>query len=172
MALQSGEQGTAAGSPAPGANSASAAAAAAQQAPPSQADLNLLKLCRYILKPSATAAPMDKYRKPAGIGPSVPVAETKQQQQERRDDLKADRKMLDINRDDAVVVQPLPPQERVLRKRKKKVLHDAIDPAWLDLVVPARSSSALMDQLAASKAAIREPEFQNDSEDDEREYQR
>jgi len=60
--------------------------------------------------------------------------------------------------------------ERVLRKRKRKPLVDAIDPDLIDWFVPARSNSALLDELIASKAALKELEFENDSEDDEREY--
>jgi len=67
---------------------------------------------------------------------------------------------------------PLQPRERVLRTRKKKSLGPHIDRDYLDWAIPARSNSSLLDQLTASKAALKEPEFQNDSEDDEREYLR
>ncbi|MFL6547016.1 MAG: hypothetical protein ACJ8LM_17775 [Candidatus Udaeobacter sp.] len=180
------------------------AAAAAPASQSSAEDLDVLKLCAFILKPTATAAPMDKYRKPAGLGPSVLVPRTAVEEQLRRADKQADRSMVDVVRAEPAagdgkdpvrmvdvpaapraaarqappveplpaVVRPLSVPERAARRRKKKVLVDAIDPDWIDWMIPARSTSALLDQMAAAKAAVVEREFQNDSEDDEREYQR
>jgi len=85
--------------------------------------------------------------------------------------------MLDINRaePEAFVVRPLPEPRRALRARKKKAMEqDEFDPEWLDLVVPARSNSNLLDQMAAASSIVvdrpLENESENESEDDDADY--
>jgi len=136
-----------------------------------------LRFFAQMLKPVATAAPMDKYRKPAGIGPTVFVAETKVQAEEHKAERKAERKMLDANRAEpaaAVLVRPLPAvQQREKRIRKSampRIMRDSIDSDYIGLTSFARANSNLLDLLAAQTSMLREREFQNESEDDESEY--
>jgi len=80
--------------------------------------------------------------------------------------------MVDVNRADpaAVIVQPLQSDRKIAATHKKKPLVDAIDPDWLDLVVPARANSGFLDQQLATATTLKEPQFLNDSEDDQADY--
>jgi hypothetical protein len=135
-------------------------------------DASLLKFFATILKPVATAAPTDKYRKPAGVGPTIFSSESKAERDDAKVARKAELKMVDVNRADpaAVLVQPLSAEERKKRQVKPKVRSDGFDSDFIDLLEPARSTSALQDQLLAAAVVRTDPEFQNDSEDDESEY--
>jgi len=116
---------------------------------------------------------MDKYRKPAGVPMTVFTAESKVEAELRREEQKGLRQMLDVNRAEphAFIVRPLPAPRRDLRARKKKAMEqDEFDPEWLDLVVPARSNSDLLDRMAAASSLVVDQEFENDSEDDDADY--
>lgn len=90
-----------------------------------ESEQKLLRFFAQMLKPVATAAPMDKYRKTAGIGPTVFLAETKVQAEEHKVERKAERKMMDVNRAEpaaAVLVRPLP----AVQQRKKRIRKSAM----------------------------------------------
>jgi hypothetical protein len=136
----------------------------------SSEDWRALRTVAQMLKPSATAAPMDKYRKPAGVAVAVLSAESKVQEQLRREEQKGDRKMVDVNRapapGKAQVVQP--PK----RKSKRRVDPNSVDPELLAMTdLMAQGDNADMDLVAAAaQVRLEEPEFDPESEDDDSDY--
>jgi hypothetical protein len=133
-------------------------------------DWRALRTVAQMLKPSATAAPMDKYRKPAGVAVTVMAAETKVERQLRREEQKGDQKMVDVNRapapGKAQVVQP--PK----RTRKRRVDANSVDPELLAMTdLMAQGDESDLDAItAAAQVRSEEPEFENDSEDDDSDY--
>jgi len=133
-------------------------------------DWRALRTVAQMLKPSATAAPMDKYRKPAGVAVTVMGAETKVERQLRREEQKGDQKMVDVNRapapGKAQVVQP--PK----RTRKRRVDANSVDPEVLAMTdLMAQGDESDLDAItAAAQVRSEEPEFENDSEDDDSDY--
>jgi hypothetical protein len=137
----------------------------------SSEDCRALRTVAQMLKPSATAAPMDKYRKPAGVAVTVLSEESKVEVQLRREEQKGDRKMVDVNRapepGKAQVVQP--PK----RTRKRRVDPNSVDPdllAMTDLMAQGDDSDLLDAVAAAAQVRLEEPEFDPDSEDDGSDY--
>lgn len=95
---------------------------------------------------------------------------------ERRAEQKGEQKMVDVNRADpkvvlAKLVQPLPAAQRMkLREHKRKSMGPYFDGDWLNVEIPARANSDLLDRLAAERTALVEREAQNESEDDDSDY--
>lgn len=133
-------------------------------------DWRALRTVAQMLKPFATAAPMDKYRKPAGVAVTVMGAETKVKHQLRREEQKGGQKMVDVNRapapGKAQVVQP--PK----RTRKRRVDANSVDPEVLAMTdLMAQGDESDLDAItAAAQVRSEEPQFENDSEDDDSDY--
>jgi len=105
------------------------------------------------------------------VGPTIFSSESKAERDDAKVARKAELKMVDVNRADPapVLVQPLSAELKKKRRVEPKVRSDGFDSDFIDLLEPARSTSALQDQ-SCWPAVVRMVDFQNDSEDDESEY--